>query len=168
MDDLLATATIGASFGLTGEVKLYPNNPSSGYLRKLKTVTLESPNGTRRQVDIVSIRKAGGQLVVKFEGFDSPEAARALARCILLVPRGQAYPLKEGEVYAADLEGCSVTWQGSALGKVVSLVEGPQALLLEVEKNDGTKQFIPYMEHFIDGVDSVNREIRLKVDWILQ
>lgn len=168
MDDLLATATIGASFGLTGEVKLYPNNPSSDYLRKLKTVTLESPDGTRRQVNIVSMRKAGGQLFVKFEGFDSPEATRVLARCVLLVPRDQAYPLKKGEVYAADLAGCSVIWQGTVLGKVVSLVEGPQALLLEVEKNDGTKQFVPYMAPFIDGVDSESKEIRLKVDWILQ
>lgn len=168
MDDLLATATIGASFGVAGEVKLYPNNPSSGHLKKLKTVMLESPDGTRRQVRIVSMRKVGEQLVVKFEGFDSPEATRVLARCVLLVPRDQAYRLKEGEVYAADLVGCSVTWQGKALGKVASLIDGPQALLLEVEKNDGTKQFVPYMAPFIDGVDSEGKEIRLKVDWILQ
>lgn len=168
MEDLLVTATIGATFGITGEVKLYPNNPSSSHLKKLKSVTLKSPNGTQKQANIVSMRSVGGQLVVKFEGIDAPEEARLLARSLVLVPREQAYRLKKGEIYAADLVGCTVSWQDQVLGKVVSLVEGPQALLLEVEKSDGTKQFVPYMDPYIDGVEMEKKDIRLKVDWILQ
>ncbi len=168
MEQLLATATIGASFGLTGEVRLYPNNPEWGYLKKLKNVVLQSPGGKKRQVEIVSLRKVGGQLVAKFVGIDSPEEARLLARSLVLVERGNAYQLKKGEVYAADLVGLSVLFQGRELGKVGSLIDGPQAVLLEVVCNDGGKHLVPYLEPYIERTDIVKREIHLKVDWILQ
>lgn len=167
MEDLLATATIGTAYGLKGEVKLFPNNPDARYLKKLKHGVLQLPNGGQRQVDIETMRTVGGQLLVKFTGIDSPEEARLVARSALLVAKEDAYPLKKGEVYLADLVGCKLIYEGAVLASVKDILEGSQSPMLEAETADGKVYLVPFMDPYVSKVDIPNKEISLAVDWIL-
>jgi len=167
MEDLLATATIGSTFGLDGEVKVYPNNEKYDYLKKLKIVTLELPDGTRKQAEIIGYRVVGGQLLCSFSGYETPEKARFLARAILLVSRDQAYPLRKGQVYVADLIGCSLLWQGEVVASVAATMDGPQGLLLEAKTNDGKTHLIPFIPQYVSSVDTRAKTIVLAVDWIV-
>lgn len=166
-EDLLATATIGSTFGLSGDVRIYPNNSDGSYLEGLTEAKLSLPGGAVKQVRILSVKKIGGNLVARFEGFETPEKARLLAKAVVLVPRKDAYPLRDGEVYVGDLIGMKVLFHGDERGTVKSAFEGPQALLLEVVRNDGAKAMVPFMKRFVAGVDVPARTLDLAVDWIL-
>jgi|GEM_PF-1572459 16S rRNA processing protein RimM len=167
MDDLLQTATVGAAYGLDGELKIYPNNTDATNLKKLKKVVLEDSDGSRLEVDVASSRMVGGQLVMHFGGYDSPEKAKLLSRRLLFVPREDAYALKKGEVYAADLVGCALLFDGKRLATVKSTIDGPQSLLLEAEDGEGNKHLVPYLKEYISKTDIEGKRIDLACDWIL-
>ena len=119
-------------------------------------------------LEVDASRWSGDNLLLKFTGVDSPEAARLLADFELWVPRSQAAPLAEGEVYLADLIGCSLIFEGERKGKVTGFLEGAAAVLLEVEKTDGASCVVPFMEVYLGNIDLPGRTIELRVDWILE
>lgn len=121
-----------------------------------------------KTLQVEATRWSGDNLLLKFAGIDSPEAAKLLADFELWVPRDQAAPLKEGEVYLADLIGCSLVFAGTAKGKVTGFLEGAAAVLLEVEKTNGETCVVPFQEVYLGSVDLIGRTIELKVDWILE
>jgi len=91
-----------------------------------------------------------------------------LADFELWVPRDQAAPLEEGEVYLADLIGCSLVFAGVVRGRVMGHLEGASAILLEVEKTNGENCIVPFQEVYLGSIDLNGRTIELKVDWILE
>lgn len=117
---------------------------------------------------VESTRWTGDNLLLKFAGIDSPEAAKLLADFELWVPRDQAAPLEEGEVYLADLVGCTLVFAGEAKGRVTGYLEGASAVLLEVDKTDGSTCVVPFQEVYLGNVDLTGRTVELKVDWILE
>jgi ribosomal 30S subunit maturation factor RimM len=54
--DLLATATIGAPFGINGELKVYPNNERHDYLKAIEGGHGAVSGGSVRQVEIIAFR----------------------------------------------------------------------------------------------------------------
>lgn len=167
METLLWTATVKSPFGVNGEVKIHPHNDECSYLGKLKEVVLRAKDGTEQRLKVQSFRMLGSQALMKFEGFDDPEAARALNGLHLLVDRSKASPLKKGQYYVADLIGCTIVHEGKALAEVVSSVDGAQAVLLEVRTEDDHLYMVPYLKEYIGAVDLANRTIELKTPWIL-
>lgn len=168
MENLLATATIGATHGLDGELRVYPNNPEASNLSKLKSVTLQDRLGTCVQVDVESYRVVGGQPMMRFKGYETPEKAKMLTRRLVMVPREKACPLKKGQVYLADLIGCRLCHDGEELATVVSAFEGPQALLLECKTLDGKTHLVPLLDQYVGTIDVEDKAIDLIAEWILQ
>jgi 16S rRNA processing protein RimM len=117
---------------------------------------------------VEATRRSGDNLLLKFVGIDSPEEAKMLADFELWVPRDQAAPLEEGEVYLADLIGCSLVFAGEVKGRVTGFLDGAAAVLLEVEKTDGSTCVVPFMEVYLGSIDLNGRTVELKVDWILE
>lgn len=124
--------------------------------------------GVEKTLAVESTRWTGDNLLLKFAGIDSPEAAKLLADFELWVPRDQAAPLEEGEVYLADLVGCSLIFAGTAKGRVTGYLEGAASILLEVEKTDGTNCVVPFQEVYLGKIDLSGKTIELKVEWILE
>ena len=121
-----------------------------------------------KTLKVEATRRMGDNLLLKFAGIDSPEEAKLLADFELWVPKAQAAPLEEGEVYLADLVGCSLIFAGEAKGRVTGFLDGAAAVLLEVEKTDGTTCVVPFMEVYLGSIDLAGRTVELKVDWILE
>ncbi len=121
-----------------------------------------------KTLKVETTRRSGDNLLLKFVGIDSPEAAKMLADFELWVPRDQAAPLEEGEVYLADLIGCSLVFAGVVRGRVMGHLEGASAILLEVEKTNGENCIVPFQEVYLGSIDLNGRTIELKVDWILE
>ena len=121
-----------------------------------------------KTLTVEATRRSGENLLLKFSGIDSPEESKLLADFELWVPKAQAAPLEEGEVYLADLVGCSLVFAGEAKGRVTGFLEGAAAVLLEVEKTDGSNCVVPFMEVYLGDIDLTGRTIELKVDWILE
>ncbi len=100
---------------------------------------------------------------MKFKGIDSPEDARFISGWEILVPRDQASRLEEGEVYTADLQGMKLVYDNEEVAEVVSVMDGAQALLLEVKTPRNDKlHLVPYLKGvFVDDVDVEKGTIKL-------
>ena len=154
MKQVLATGVIRSPHGVRGFVKVHPFSDDFDHFFELKEVTLQRGDKTRKEV-IESVQSHSGELLIKFRGIDSPEDARFVSGWDILVPREQASKLGEGEVYTADLQGMKLVYENEEVAEVVSVMDGAQALLLEVKTSRNDRlHLVPYMKGvFVDDVD---------------
>ena len=161
--ELVAVARVAKVRGLRGEVAadLLTDFPERfEWLERLVTV---APSGARRLLRLEEHWLHGGRVVLKFEGYDSPEAAAELVGLELAVPEREAVELEEGEFYDWQLEGCRVeTVGGEALGTVKELLRtGGEAPVLVVAAAGGREHLIPFAESICVEVDTERKLIRV-------
>ncbi len=162
MKQVLATGVIRSPHGVNGYVKVRPYSDDFRHFFALKEVTLSRGDKTRK-LEIEKVQAFSGELLVKFVGIDSPEDARFISGWDILVPREQASKLGDGEVYTADLQGMKLVYDNEEVAEVVSVMDGAQALLLEVKTSRNDRlHFVPYMKGvFVDDVDVEKGTMRL-------
>jgi 16S rRNA processing protein RimM len=114
-------------------------------------------------------RRHRSELLGKWPGCDTKEAADALKGVTVCVPRSEFPPLLEGEYYWFDLPGCRVVdREGKELGEVTGLRENAGGQWLEVEDGRGAGVIlIPLVEQYVEAVELDQRVIRVdwKADW---
>lgn len=162
MKQVLSTGVIRSPHGVRGYVKVHPFSDDYDHFFSLKEVTVKRGEKTRR-LEVEKVQEHSDELLMKFRGIDSPEDARFISGWEILVPRDQASRLEEGEVYTADLQGMKLVYDNEEVAEVVSVMDGAQALLLEVKttRNDRL-HLVPYMKGvFIDDVDVGKGTMRL-------
>ena len=154
MKQVLATGVIRSPHGVKGYVKVHPFSDDFDHFFKLKEVTLQRGDKTRR-VEVEKVQNHSDELLMKFVGIDSPEDARFISGWDILVPREQASRLGEGEVYTADLQGMKLVYNNEEVAEVVSVMDGAQAVLLECRTSRNDKlHLVPYMKGvFVTDVD---------------
>ena len=165
---------IGAPFGLKGFVKVKPFSGETEHLLKLKSVTLRQ-DGKERLLKIEESSEAGPFLVMRFAGYDSPEAAKDLRGLELLVNRKNAAPLHEGEYYVEDLKGLAVMAgtadglaNGEILGYIASIIEGGGGDLAEIRLNSGELKLIPFRKEFFTEISPEKGKVTLQNLWVLE
>lgn len=168
MKQVLATGKVKSTFGINGKVKVFSYSGDTDHFFKLTKVVLEK-NGRSREAEIENVERQFGELLVKFRGIDTPEDAKTLTGCDILVPREQASKLKNGEVYAADLIGMKLLYDNQEVAVVVSTSEGSQALLMEVEDKNGKHFIIPLLRDvFVESPNVEEGTIRLLMKELVQ
>ncbi len=163
----IATGLIRTTHGIRGylKVKLFSGD-AENFLSH--TQLLLKKNSQEKMYTVEESMFHGDSVLLKLNGIDNPEAGKLLNGWEIWIPRDEASPLDDDEYYQADLHGCSVLFEGSVIGKVISLVEGAQSDLLEIEKTvDEARCYVPFMDEFINEVDLENKTIELRNDWIL-
>ncbi|HEX8118649.1 MAG TPA: ribosome maturation factor RimM, partial [Pyrinomonadaceae bacterium] len=117
--ELVAVARVAKARGVRGEVACDLLTDFPERFEWLEELVAVFPGGRRERLGVESHWLHGDRVVLKFEGFDSPEEAAALAGCELAVPEAEAVELEEGEYYDWQLEGCRVeTVGGLSVGTV--------------------------------------------------
>jgi len=167
MKDELAVAIVGARFGVRGEVKLRSLSEEVEHLLKLESVTL-CKGSVRKPHCISSARRHASDVLVLFQGVESPEEARLLTGYEVRVPREQAAPLHEGEYYITDLIGLELVLESEVVGTVKSLWNSGAHDMIDVEKLDGSMVVVPFIDRYIGRVDLEAKSIEVLVDWILE
>ena len=154
MKQVLSTGVIRSPHGVKGYVKVHPFSDDFDHFFKLKEVTLKRGEKTRI-LEVEQVQSHSGELLMKFRGIDSPEDARFISGWDILVPREQASRLGKGEVYTADLPGMKLVYDNEEVAEVVSVMDGAQALLLEVKTSRNDRMhLVPYLKGiFVDDVD---------------
>jgi 16S rRNA processing protein RimM len=105
-----------------------------------------------------------GLLVLKFVGIDSISDAEALIGSELQVPAAERAELKPGWTFVSDLVGCGVFDHGKEIGHVEDVQFGAgEAPLLIVVNAAGKKYDVPFAEAYLEKVDAVSREVRMKL-----
>jgi 16S rRNA processing protein RimM len=160
--ELVAVARVAKPRGVRGEVAadLLTDFPERfGGLAELIAVW---PSGERRRLALEGHWMHGGRVVLKFAGFDTPEAAAALAGCELAVPESEAVALGEGEFYDWQLTGCRAeTVGGDEVGTVAEVLHLGAAPPLVIRDGRGRENLVPFVASICVEVDVAGKLIRL-------
>ena len=169
MTEQFVAGIVGAPFGLKGFVKVKPLSGEIDHLLKLTSVTLR--RGEKEQtLAIEEIAAIPPAVAIRFAGFDSPEAVKALRGAQLLISREDAAPLQPGEFYVEDLKGVAVLAadSGEILGHIADVIEGGGGDLAEIRLNDGKTRLVPFRKEFFTGIDLAKKRVMLQNLWILE
>ena len=169
MTDRFIVGIVGAPFGVRGQVKVHLPSGETSHVEELTSVLVSLAGREKTYV----IEETGGgpsAFTVKFQGVDSPEAAKALKGAELIAPRDQAAPLEENEFYIEDLKGLSVVLgnrTGELLGTVQDILEGGGGQLVELRLSSGDLKLVPFRDEFFGDIDLRAGKMVLRERWIL-
>jgi len=166
--------------GLSGEFKFESASGEYAHFADMTEVTLKGKTDEKVYA-IESIDVKAVIPTMKLAGVDSPEQAKLLTGCHIIVPRDKACPLREGEYYVEDLKNCALVYspeRGESVeaGIITGVLEGGADDLLEVLisgcSSGGAQSrrtcLVPFNKEFIGVVDIAHRQVELRHLWILE
>ncbi len=160
--ELVAVARVVKTRGVRGEVAADLLTDFPERFDGLEELIAVTPTGERRRLAVGGSWLHGGRVVLKFEGFDTPEAARELVGYELAVPESEAVELEDGEFFEWQLTGCRVeTLTGGALGTVAEVLHYGAAPVLVVRGEGGREHLIPLAESICVEINVGEKLIRV-------
>ena len=167
MDEWIKVAELGKPFALKGEVKArsLTSFPELRFTKGRKLLAKpEVGKGEERILTLRSYRSSGESLTFLFEEIGTPEEASALRGLSLYIRKEEA-PLPEGYYRLEDLKGLACYDQdGNLLGKVVDTMQNAPVLNLVVEKEEGGRFTVPFLDKkFILDLDLAQGKIVIQV-----
>lgn len=161
--ELVVVARVAKPRGVRGEVACDLLTDFPERFERLEELIAVFPGGRRLRLKLERHWLHGGRVVLKFEGYDAPETAAALAGCELAVPESEAVELGEGEFYDWQLEGCRVVTVGGAeVGRVFEVLHtGGEAPVLVIRDGAGRENLVPLAESICVEVDVGAKLIRV-------
>jgi 16S rRNA processing protein RimM len=160
--ELVAVARVAKPRGVRGEIaaELLTDFPERfDWLEQLIAV---SPSGERQLLTLESHWLHGGRIILKFAGYDSPEAASALAGFELTVPETEAVELEEDEFYDWQLVGCRAeTVDGAFIGTVREVLHTAAAPVLVIRDEREKENLVPLVESICVEIDIERQLIRV-------
>ena len=159
--NLVLLGEFGRPHGLKGVIRLksYTEDP----LAIGRYGVLSGEDG--RSFVVAHLRRAAGDqpdlLVARLDGVATREAAEALNRTRLFVPRERlGQPEDEDEFFLADLVGLEVRDpSGAALGRVVGVPDFGSGQLLEIAPASGPTVLVPFTKAFVPRIDLASRHV---------
>jgi 16S rRNA processing protein RimM len=162
--DWLEIGKIVAAQGLKGEVRIYPNSDFPERFEQPGPRWLLRPGATTPEsIELLSGRLDNkGLYIVKFAGIHDREQAEALRGCHLVVPEDDRPALEAGEFHVIDLLGLAVFDQRTQtlIGTISDVIPAGNDLL-EVERPNGSKVLIPFVEPIVPIVDLNQRRVEI-------
>lgn len=157
---LVAVGELLRPHGLDGElrVRALTDRPEERFGQLTACILWEPDRDHREACRIEACRFDGETLLIKVEGVDSPERARALTGRLLAIERGEALPPPEGSFYPWQLEGASVvTPDGRQVGRFARIEGGAQDLWVVTDA--GRETLIPAVPEIVLEVSVAERRI---------
>lgn len=147
----LECGKIVATHGLRGEVKVLPWCDGPEALLPFGTLYLD---GGKTPLSVEKSRTAKGTVLMKFRGYDSPEAAQPLRGRVLYLDR-EDDSLEEGQYYIQDLLGLSVVDAdtGAVYGALSDVTETGANDVYHIAFPDGKTRLIPAIPQVIREID---------------
>jgi 16S rRNA processing protein RimM len=161
--ELVIVARVAKPRGVKGEVAANLLTDFPERFEGLEELIAVFPGGRRARLALEGHWLHGDRVVLKLEGYDSPEEAAALAGCELAVPEAEAVELEEGEFYDWQLEGCRAeTVEGRALGTVREVLHtGGEAPVLVIRDESEREHLVPLAESICVEIDVDAKLIRV-------
>ncbi len=160
-EELIAVARIVKVRGVRGEVAAHLLTDFPERFDGLEALIAVDAKGVRETLTIEKSWLHGGRVILKFAGYESPEAAQALVGRELAVPEREAVKLEEDEFYDWQLIDCRVeTIDNREVGRVAEVLHTGAAPVLVVK--DGTREhLIPLAESICMEIDTETKFIRV-------
>ena len=161
-EELIAVARVIKARGLRGEVSAELLTDFPERFEWTEELFGIAPSGARRVLAVEQSRLHAGRVLLKFAGYDTPEAAQGLVGFELCVPERDAVELEEDEFFDWQLQGCRVeTVEGRALGSVREVWHYGAAPILVVTDEGGRESLIPLARSICVVIDTEGKLIRV-------
>ena len=121
-----------------------------------------------RQTTIERRKGTAAAPLLKLEGVDDREQARALGGTEIRAPRAALGPLPPGEYLIDDLVGMEVVDGGRQIGRVADVVVLPSVEALEVEVDPGPRLLVPLVRDAIRTIDPDRRIIDVNYAYVVE
>ena len=160
--ELIAVGRVVKVRGLRGEVvaELLTDFPER--FDDLEELIAVAPDGRRKTLALEKHWFQSGRIVLKFAGYDTPEAARELVGLDLTVPEAEAVELEDDEFYDWELEGCRVeTVEGREVGRVRGVLHTGGVPVLLIEGEGKREHLVPLAESICVEIDVEEKLIRV-------
>jgi 16S rRNA processing protein RimM len=153
---------VSRAHGLKGAVMIKTFDPSSSALGTVDRLRLVPKTGTPREFELLTVRDAGGDLLVELKGLSRREEADLLVGSTVFVHRDEVDQPEDGEFFQGDLVGLTaVAEDGRSLGIVAEVwSSGPVPNL--VLRNGDHEEMVPFADDFVVKIDLDERTIVLK------
>jgi 16S rRNA processing protein RimM len=150
----IVVGRIGRPHGLRGDVTIAVNTDDPDE-RFAPGAVLHTDPADRGPLTVATRRRAGGGLLLRFEGVDDRDAAEALRGISLTVPAETLpEPDDPDEFYDHQLIGLAVRdASGRELGVVVEVWHPPASPVLLVRRPDGSDEAVPFVRALVPTVD---------------
>ncbi len=162
--DLLAIGRVSRAHGLRGELRVELHFVGSEALGEVDELwlskTADSADGAERYV-IEAARPVPRAYLVKLEGVGDRNAAEALQRCSVWVPRSGLPVIDESEYYLVDLIGAKVVGPEGEIGTVVEIATHPSIDAIVIRTADGRTLEQPLVPDWIARVSVAEKLIEL-------
>lgn len=150
-------------WGVLGQVKCIAFNPDSSLLAESPTLYLETSDGYL-PFKVEEVQPHNQYWRIKFQGIESPEAAKLFRGTAIALPREELPKLAKDEIYLEDLVGFEVKGpQGEPLGRILGWETIGSSEVFSVGKDLKTANLIPYREEFVEKIEKAERKIFLTV-----
>jgi len=170
MTEIMVLGRIVAPFGIKGWLKIHPfgDDPLSWAEMPQWWIAADAdaPAASWQPFAVQDCREHGPGLVVAFEEVTDRNRAESLKGWFVGAPREAMPATAENEYYWRDLTGLTVENRaGEVLGTVTGLLSTGAHDVLRVgdAAQESDEKLIPFVDAYIDGVDTAARRIR--VDW---
>jgi len=163
--EFITLARVVKTQGRRGEVAAEMHSDVPGrFAAGMKLFVLPKSQDSRRELEVEDLWPHKGLLVLKFRGVDSIFDAELLIGSELQVLSTQRADLEPGWNYISDLIGCVVLDQSREIGRIEDVQFGAgEAPLLMVANAVGKKFEVPFAEAYLEGVDTVQRQVRMNL-----
>jgi 16S rRNA processing protein RimM len=160
--DLIIVARAVRTRGLKGEVIAEMLTDFPERFENVSELTGLGPSGERRQFELENHWFQNDRLVLKFSGYDSIEAAKALVGYEFGLPEAERVELAKDEFYDWELKGCLVeSTLGLAIGKVREVLRTGGVELLVVENEERREVFVPMVASIVIEIDVAQKKISI-------
>jgi 16S rRNA processing protein RimM len=147
LEDLIRVGVIINTFGVKGEVKIYPD---IDYFDELKRVFIKD-----KEYKIEKLRDQKGIIIAKFEGIDDINQIESLKNSEVMIALEDRPELPEGKHYVGDLLGLEViTEDGQVLGTLDNIYNTGAIDIYEVGEI-----LLPATDEVIKQIDMENKKI---------
>ena len=147
MEDLIRVGVIINTFGVKGEVKIYPD---IDYFDELERVFIKG-----KEYKIEKLRDQKGIIITKFEGIDEINQIEELKNEEVMIALEDRPELPEGKHYVGDLLGLEViTEDGQVLGTLDNIYNTGANDIYEVGEI-----LLPATDEVIKQIDMENKKI---------
>jgi 16S rRNA processing protein RimM len=159
--------TIGKAvkpFGVRGELKIEPLTDFPERFTDLRSVHLISPSGEALVCAVKSVRHVGNRPVLAFEGYETPEKAKALNGWFLKVPEEETVPLPEGVYYRFELVGMEVFSEaGERLGRITDVFETGGNDVYIMKREGKSEVYLPAVKEIVRQIDREKKRMTIRV-----
>ena len=147
MEDLIRVGVIINTFGVKGEVKIYPD---IDYFDELERVFIKD-----KEYKIEKLRDQKGIIIAKFDGIDDINQIESLKNEEVMIALEDRPELPEGKHYVGDLLGLEViTEDGQVLGTLDNIYNTGANDIYEVGEI-----LLPATDEVIKQIDMENKKI---------